>query len=90
MAQQQTIRDFGRARAKALKDRKDKTLAPRQRRGLPRFKSKHDDFIDTISMLASLYPWKPSEEAPLRSADNGMWEADDEDDTHDRLSSYIV
>lgn len=54
------------------------------------FKSKHDDFIDTISMLASLYPWKPSEEAPLRSADNGMWEADDEDDTHDRLSSYIV
>lgn len=41
VAQQQTIRDFGRARAKALKDRKDKTLAPRQRRGMPRFKSKH-------------------------------------------------
>lgn len=41
VAQQQTIRDFGQARAKALKDRKDKTLAPRQRRGLPRFKSKH-------------------------------------------------
>lgn len=39
--QQQTIRDFGRARAKALKDRKDRTLSPRQRRGLPRFKSKH-------------------------------------------------
>lgn len=41
VAQQQTIRDFGRARAKALKDRKDKALAPRQRRGMPRFKSKH-------------------------------------------------
>ncbi len=41
VAQQQTIRDFGQARAKALKDRKDKTLSPRQRRGMPRFKSKH-------------------------------------------------
>jgi putative transposase len=41
VAQQQTIRDFGRARAKALKDRKDKKLSPRQRRGMPRFKSKH-------------------------------------------------
>jgi putative transposase len=41
VTQQQTIRDFGRARAKALKDRQDKTLVPRQRRGMPRFKSKH-------------------------------------------------
>jgi len=41
VAQQQTIRDFGRARAKALKDRKDKKLPPRQRRGMPKFKSKH-------------------------------------------------
>jgi putative transposase len=40
VAQQQTIRDFGRARAKALKDRKDKNLSVRQRRGMPRFKSK--------------------------------------------------
>ena len=41
VTQQQTIRDFGRARAKALKDRKDSKLSPRQRRGMPRFKSKH-------------------------------------------------
>lgn len=41
VSQQQTIRDFGQARAKALKDRKDKALTPRQRRGMPRFKSKH-------------------------------------------------
>jgi putative transposase len=41
VAQQQTIRDFGRARTKALKDCKDKTLSPRQRRGMPRFKAKH-------------------------------------------------
>ena len=54
------------------------------------FKSKLDDFIDTISMLASLYPWKPSEEAPLRSVEGGMWEADIEEDDNDRLASYIV
>lgn len=41
VSQQQTIRDFGRARAKALKDRQDKAIAPRRRRGMPRFKSKH-------------------------------------------------
>ena len=41
VAQQQTIRDFGRARAKALKDRTDRKLSPRQRRGMPKFKSKH-------------------------------------------------
>lgn len=41
VAQQQTIRDFGQARAKALKDRKDKALPPPQRRGMPRFKAKH-------------------------------------------------
>ena len=38
--QQQVIRDFGRARAKALKDVKDR-LPMRQRRGMPRFKSRH-------------------------------------------------
>ena len=41
VAAQQTIRDFGRARAKALKDRKDKKLPVRARRGMPKFKSKH-------------------------------------------------
>ena len=41
VAQQQTIRDFGRARVKALKDRKDKIMPVRRRRGMPRFKSKH-------------------------------------------------
>ncbi len=38
--QQQVIRDFGRARAKALKDVKDR-LPVCQRRGMPRFKSRH-------------------------------------------------
>ena len=55
------------------------------------FKSKHDDFIDTISMLASLHAWKPSEEAGMyQNESSGMWEADYEDQYNDRMSSYIV
>lgn len=54
------------------------------------FKSKHDDFIDTISMLASLRPWKPTEETPLHESKGGMWEMDDEDNSEDRMASYIV
>ena len=54
------------------------------------FKSKHDDFIDTISMLSSLTPWKPSEEAPLHQDESGMWDIDVENYSADRISSYIV
>ena len=54
------------------------------------FKSKHDDFIDTISMLSSLTPWKPSEEAVVTPGDSGMWELDVHEDFSDRKSSYIV
>jgi phage terminase large subunit-like protein len=56
------------------------------------FKSKHDDFIDTISMLGSLRPWKPSEEAPMieNEKHSGMWEVDVEDEITDRMASYIV
>lgn len=54
------------------------------------FKSKHDDAIDTISQLAKLQPWKPSEEAPLVQSNDGMWEMDVEEDVADRMASYIV
>lgn len=54
------------------------------------FKSKHDDFIDTISMLSSMNPWKPSEEAPITIGENGMWEIDIDDEPVDRIISYIV
>jgi predicted phage terminase large subunit-like protein len=56
------------------------------------FRSKHDDFIDTISMLSSLTPWKPSEEAPMKESDSGsgMWDIDVYDETTDRMASYIV
>ena len=56
------------------------------------FKSKHDDFCDTISMLSALNPWKPSEEAPLRESGkgDGMWEFDLAPEPDHRMSSYIV
>ena len=55
------------------------------------FKSKHDDFCDTISMLSKLKPWKPSEEGELTSSNSqGMWDIEHPDRDHDRLSSYIV
>lgn len=54
------------------------------------FKSKKDDFIDTISMLSVLKPWKPSEEAPLKSTGDGLWDIDIEDDEHNRMDSYVV
>ena len=56
------------------------------------FKSKNDDCIDTTSMLSSLNPWKPSEEAPMSEtgSGDGMWDIDIVDGPTDRISSYIV
>lgn len=54
------------------------------------FRSKHDDFIDTVSMLSSLRPWKPSEETSMYKQADGMWGTDDDDETEDRMASYIV
>lgn len=59
------------------------------------FRSKHDDFIDTISMLSVMKPWKPSEEAPLvehvdGTSGGGMWDLDVDEGPIDRRASYIV
>lgn len=55
------------------------------------FKSKHDDFIDTISMLASLTPWKPSQETSMRkSGTDNVWEADEVEEKFNSLTSYVV
>ena len=54
------------------------------------FRSKHDDFIDSVSMLALMKAWKPSEEAPMIESDGGMWEVEGNDDAPDRMSSYVV
>lgn len=56
------------------------------------FKSKHDDFSDTISMLASLTPWRPSQEVTMHKddiEDSELWEFEEEELT-DRRASYIV
>lgn len=53
-------------------------------------KSKHDDFLDTISMLANLTPWRPGNEAPMKKdSDTSIWEME-MDETMSAISSYIV
>ena len=55
------------------------------------FKSKHDDFIDTISMLSVMKPWKPAEEALFSKDDsNSVWEIEESRDNGSSYSSYIV
>ena len=72
----------------AIKEAMDElTLASREK-----FKSKHDDFIDTISQLGMLKAWKPSQVTP-RPADNDDkywedWEPEREDGAS--VERYIV
>lgn len=55
------------------------------------FKSKHDDCIDTISMLPYLKAWRPSEEAPVSHVETDRWDMEGEFDAAvSGLSSYIV
>lgn len=55
-------------------------------------KSKHDDFIDTISMLGSLSTFKPSSDAEFTyNEKDSMWEMeDDNEDEEGGLSSYLA
>jgi len=54
------------------------------------FKSKHDDFIDTVSMLSVMNPWKPSEQsAEVKQDDSGVWVSDyDEEDYHNSYELF--
>jgi predicted phage terminase large subunit-like protein len=59
------------------------------------FRSKHDDFIDTISMLSVLHTWRPSETVNFTQNDESnsgtdIWEYEVEDTPSSNLSSYIV
>jgi len=55
------------------------------------FKSKHDDFIDTISMLSVMNPWKPSTEDTLEyNPADGVWEDTQFSEDADYINSYIV
>ena len=53
------------------------------------FKSKHDDFIDTISMLGSLSPWKPTEEIPEETGRDYWGDRSAPDKSHS-LDNYLV
>lgn len=55
------------------------------------FKSKHDDFLDTISMLPLMKAWMPAEETMLvRKDGTDIWELEDDEDPTDRRASYVV
>lgn len=56
------------------------------------FKSKHDDSIDTISMLGNMKPFKPSEQSVLTVAPGGnIWDIQQSDGWDDTgLNSYLV
>lgn len=83
----------------------NKIMFPEERKGSPEiqqaineltlvskqgFKSKHDDFSDTISMLSVLSPWKPGETGDMTLKDD-IWDLDDDDDynSNTRMSSYV-
>ena len=54
------------------------------------FKSKKDDFIDTISMLAVMPVFRPSEEAEAQQDPNDMWAIPLDEDDDEPYNSYIV
>lgn len=59
------------------------------------FKSKHDDWIDTVSMLSSLRTWKPTEDGELHLSSEGrtsggIWDDDEDEDEVGALGSYVV
>ena len=49
-----------------------------------------DDCLDTISQLAYLKPWKPSESAPVTAHEVEIWEEETGQGDKSALSSYIV
>lgn len=49
-----------------------------------------DDFIDTVSMLGFLNPWKPSDSIPVTKNEVEVWEDEVANDSLGGLSSYIV
>lgn len=54
------------------------------------FKSKHDDFIDSISQLGSLTTFRPSEEHNVIPGENDIWEDEEDEDNASWKNSYIV
>lgn len=49
-----------------------------------------DDCLDTISMLAYLMAWKPSDTPPITPDEQKIWEDENDDNVGSALGSYIV
>jgi predicted phage terminase large subunit-like protein len=49
-----------------------------------------DDFLDTVSMLAYMTPWKPSDSIPIVKEDVALWEELNNVSEESGLASYIV
>lgn len=49
-----------------------------------------DDFIDTVSMLGYLKPWKPSDTPPVTSEEINRWDEDHQNEEASGLVSYVV
>lgn len=49
-----------------------------------------DDFIDTISMLGLMTPWKPSDSIPVVKEEVSRWEEEFDAEETSGLASYIV
>lgn len=54
------------------------------------FRSKHDDCIDTVSMLASLTVWRPSGYIAMEKDEEDIWGMEEDEDTVNSIDSYIV
>ena len=53
------------------------------------FKSKKDDFLDTISQLGEMTLYAPSDSINVVGDKSGLWD-DDDNDNQDSLNSYMV
>jgi hypothetical protein len=49
-----------------------------------------DDCLDTISMLANLNPWRPSDSAPATPDEVSLWDDEEKETADSGMSSYIV
>jgi predicted phage terminase large subunit-like protein len=54
------------------------------------FRSKHDDFIDTISQLPVLRAWRPSQLGEMETSGDDMWDMETSEDGAGALDSYLV
>ncbi len=55
------------------------------------FKAKRDDFLDTVSMLGLMEPWKPTERSEMtHDSARNYWEHDVDNSPSSYLDSYVV